>query len=289
MIRIKTAATTANIGPGFDCLGMALDINNEYTFEESQYMELIGFPKEYCDVITNLVVASYCQLFDYANEKLVRVRITLKQDIPTSRGLGSSASCIVAGILAANYYLNNRYSKEELLQIATSIEGHPDNVTPLLFGGLCLSFENEDAIVYEHYDVNPNLDITLIIPNQELSTAKARSVLPKMISYHDAISNMGRLALLPKALQTGNIDELFILMQDKMHEPYRYPLIPGGDFIHKHCLEHKIPHCISGAGSTILAFMSNSQREAIKFLLDSNEYTIRVVRPYNKPTEVEEI
>ena len=133
---VRTYATSANIGPGFDCLGICFDIYNEYAFEKSSKYELVGFHKNYSKPKYNLIISAYEKVFDIKNKKLEYIKLTeVVKNIPNSRGLGSSASCIVAGILIANEILGNILDKDEIFQIASSIEGHPDNVAPLIFGG----------------------------------------------------------------------------------------------------------------------------------------------------------
>ena len=141
---VRTFSTSANLGPGFDCFGICFDLYNDYSFEESDEYELINFAPKYSIPNNNLIINSYEKVFEVLNQNLKYIKLVqLEQNIPTSRGLGSSASCIVCGIMIANEVLGYPLSKEDIFQLASSIEGHPDNVAPLIFGGLTCSFKDE--------------------------------------------------------------------------------------------------------------------------------------------------
>ena len=178
---IRTFATTANIGPGFDAFGLCLDLYNDYSFEISSKYIIEGFDERFSDPKNNLIIQSYEKVFEVLNEPIIPIKLVeLVQSIPTSRGLGSSASCILAGVLIANDILHNgnALSDDLIFQIASSIEGHPDNIAPLLFGGLTCSFKNDKYYTVKS-EVSNRLKFTLCIPAFELKTADARKVLPK--------------------------------------------------------------------------------------------------------------
>lgn len=266
-LKIKVPATTSNIGPGFDCLGLALTLFNEFYFEKAKEWEFVGFNTSFANT-DNLVCQAIKKTYQFAKQDVPCFKITIIQCIPIARGLGSSASCIVAGILAANYFLNNRFNQNDLLNIATIMEGHPDNAAPALFGSLVASYIHNDEVKYVKYEVNENLRFTCAIPNFPLNTKTAREALPKNLSYHDAIYNMSRIVNLPHALKEGNLNLLFELMNDKMHEPYRFPLISESNVFKDISIKNKIPFCISGSGSTLL-FIS---KENILPMLVNNIY-----------------
>ncbi len=251
---VRTYATSANLGPGFDTLGVCLDLYNEYLFEEQEEYELINFDEKF--KTNNLIIQSYEKVFEYVNELPRKIKLTESViNIPPARGLGSSASCIIAGILIANEILGNRLSIDEIFQLASSIEGHPDNVAAGIYGGLTCSFEEEQYYTVK-YDINDSFNFYVCIPPFELKTIDARIVLPKMISMKEAVSNISHTASLLKAFETGNFDLLKISQKDYLHEPYRYPLIKGVDGLKENLSEDTIS-MISGAGPTILLISKN--------------------------------
>lgn len=249
---VRTYATSANIGPGFDCLGICFDIYNEYAFEKSSKYELVGFHKNYSKPKYNLIISAYEKVFDIKNKKLEYIKLTeVVKNIPNSRGLGSSASCIVAGILIANEILGNILDKDEIFQIASSIEGHPDNVAPLIFGGFTCSFMDEKYHTVK-LNVNGNLKFKVLIPPFELKTSLARSVLPTNIQIKDAVFNISHAIGMIKGIEDGNMELIKISKKDVLHEPYRYQLIKGSNEVITLAEQNNAVCMISGAGSTLL-------------------------------------
>ena len=249
---VRTYATSANIGPGFDCLGICFDIYNEYAFEKSSKYELVGFHKNYSKPKYNLIISAYEKVFDIKNKKLEYIKLTeVVKNIPNSRGLGSSASCIVAGILIANEILGNILDKDEIFQIASSIEGHPDNVAPLIFGGFTCSFMDEKYHTVK-LNVSGNLKFKVLIPPFELKTSLARSVLPTNIQIKDAVFNISHAIGMIKGIEDGNMELIKISKKDVLHEPYRYQLIKGSKEVITLAEQNNAVCMISGAGSTLL-------------------------------------
>ena len=249
---VRTYATSANLGPGFDCLGICFDIYNEYAFEKSDKYELVGFDEEFLNPTNNLIITSYEKVFELKNKKLEYIKLIEQTKlIPNSRGLGSSASCIVAGILIANNVLNNILSQDEIFQIASSIEGHPDNVAPLIYGGFTCSFKDDKYYTIK-LDVNSNLKFKVCIPPFELKTSLARSVLPKSIEIKDAVYNISHSIGMVKAIEKGDINLIRVCKKDVLHEPYRYPLINGSSDVISIADKENAVCMISGAGSTLL-------------------------------------
>ena len=249
---VRTFSTSANLGPGFDTFGICFDLYNDYSFKKSNEYQLINFDDKYSDPKNNLIIQSYEKVFEVLNKKIEYIELVqLEQNIPTSRGLGSSASCIVSGIMIANDLLGNPLSKEDVFQLASSIEGHPDNVAPLIYGGLTCSFK-DDKFYKVQLDVNKIYKFMVCIPPFELSTALARSVLPKEIKMSDAVFNISHAVTMIKALENGDMDLLKKGKQDKLHEPYRYSLIKDSDVLSKYCDQNNCVCMISGAGSTML-------------------------------------
>lgn len=252
MLKIKVEATSANVCVGFDVLGIALGLYNEFTFKKNSAFSFVGFKDEYSSLETNLVYEAYKMVFDIANEEIIPVEIGFKGDIPVSRGLGSSSSLIVAGIFAANYFLGNKYSKRELFDIAIKIEGHPDNVAPAIFGGLVASYQKDMKYYPNIYPVNKNLKFSVVVPNDIVETHHARSVLPKELPYSDIVWNMSRIVNLPKAFNDGDINLLKDLFDDRIHEPYRCKLIKKYNDVKKIIDKYDAAFAISGSGSCML-------------------------------------
>ncbi len=252
MFRIKVNATSANLSVGFDVLGLALDISNEFTFEYASEFKFKGFEKKYQTVDNNLVYDSYIKVFEKLNKKPIPVEIGFKGDVPVSRGLGSSSTLIVAGVFGANKILGDVLSKDELFEICAEIEGHPDNVAPAIYGSMVASFKYEGKFIPNIYPVSKDLKFMVIIPPFKLSTAKAREVLPKSLSISDTVSNLSRIVNLPRAFETGDVAMLKKLFLDKIHEPYRGTLIEGYDRLREICKDLDCACAISGSGSTMI-------------------------------------
>lgn len=274
MIRVRVPATSANIGPGFDAMGLALKMYNEFGFEELQEgVEIVGFHEKYNNE-ENLVLISVRRLYKAAGKELKGIRISVKEGIPVSRGLGSSAACIVGGLMGANAILNEALSRDELIALAVEIEGHPDNVVPAFEGGLTVSFVEEGMVRYEKivFDYD-RLLLYALIPNFELSTEKARQALPNSFSLSDTVYNISRTAMLLASLVNGKFENLWDVLDDRVHQPYRTKLIEGFDLIEKKMHELEFDGLfISGAGPTlmgVLAVSAPNKVMAMKEFLDS--------------------
>lgn len=255
MIRVKVPATSANVGAGFDSLGLAVSLYNEFTFEEAERLEIVSLDETPIPTgPSNLVYRSAKAVYDQLSIPMPGLKITQKNAIPMARGLGSSSSCIVAGILGANALLGNKLTSRQMLTMATAIEGHPDNVAPAMLGGFVTSVFDEGQV----YSVKKNIDCGLafaaFIPDFKLLTEKARAALPKTVAHKDAVYNLSRAALATAAFCDGNYELLSIATKDVLHQPYRLPLIEGGEelFSTMHDLGALAVY-ISGAGPTIMA------------------------------------
>ena len=261
MIKIKVPATTANIGCGFDTLGCALTLYSTFTFEKNDIFKITGCDEKYQNE-DNLVITSYKKVFEKLNKEVIPVLLHIESDIPVSRGLGSSASCIVAGIWAANYFLDYPLNKEQCLDIATAIEGHPDNVAPAIYGNLCSSFMG-DQVYTAHFNASQDLNLLVMIPDFEVSTASARKVLPKVVDYKDAIFNLSRVACLCKALENNDQEMIHHALQDRLHEPYRKELIHEYEDIKEICKD-EVAFFISGSGPTLICIVRNDRNTIIE-------------------------
>jgi homoserine kinase len=269
MIKIRVPATSANLGPGFDCLGIALNLYNTFTFSEtSEGVEFIGCNEKFNNK-NNLVYTSMIKGFEAIGYNPRGIKIKMECDIPVSRGLGSSAACILGGVMAANEISKASLSKNEILEIAGEIEGHPDNLAPALYGGMAVSIKDEKKIYVQEVKLSRELKLCALIPEFTLSTEKARSVLPKEIPYKDALFNIGRTALLIAALSNGNMDMLKFGCEDKLHQNYRGKLINNYDEITSKCKElNSKAMFLSGAGPTIMNIVNDENQEFTEQMIE---------------------
>ena len=285
MIKITVPATSANLGPGFDCLGIALNLYNTFYFEKTEDdFVYINMPEKYCNR-NNLIVRSSLETYKYLNIDPIYYSISNESDVPIARGLGSSATCIAAGILAAVKFSGKDVSTGEMISIASKIEGHPDNTTPALIGGL-VSCVNSKEVLYNKYLVDNSLRFTVVIPPFKLSTNEARGVLPKTLGYEDIVYSMSRAINIPKALEEGNLEMLYYLLRDKLHQPYRFDLIKGSKKYLNFSKKNKLPFCISGSGSTMLFISNESIVEKLEKINDN--YTVIELKVDNGGAKVEE-
>ncbi|MCF0149094.1 MAG: homoserine kinase [Clostridium sp.] len=270
MIRVRVPATSANMGPGFDSLGIALNLYNEFEFsEEGTENKFYGFKDEFCNE-ENMVYKAMMSCFEKCKYKPKGIKINLlREDIPISRGLGSSSTCIVAGLLGANSIMGNPLTLNELFKIGVEIEGHPDNIAPAFFGGLVVSVLEYGEVAYNKIDIKSGITFVAIIPDFELSTSDARKVLPKEVEFKDAVYNISRVSLMISAFVNGNYDLLKYGCKDAIHEKYRSPLIKNYDLVYNKCISFGALSCfLSGAGPTIMVLIKNDEKEIINKIKD---------------------
>ncbi|MEM9448975.1 MAG: homoserine kinase [Cyanobacteria bacterium P01_E01_bin.6] len=271
-VTIRVPATTANIGPGFDCLGAALNLYNTFEFfivrdDDDAQITVTGADAEQVPTDeNNLAYRAFASLYGAIARPTPPVKIAISMDIPLSRGLGSSATAIVGGLLGANTLAGFPLTDHKLMDLAIAIEGHPDNVVPALLGGCQLTThtEHDEWIVC---DISWQDDIVpvIAIPEFELSTADARRVLPETYSRADTIFNTSHLGLLLRALEIGQTDWLASALDDRIHQPYRKTLIPGFDAVRIAALDAgAYGVVISGAGPTILALTNSAQSSEVE-------------------------
>lgn len=264
-VKVVVPATTANCGPGFDVLGIACGLYNEIElklhFDRQLIIEITGDgADELARDESNLVWQCIRKLLNKANSSYQGAHIKLHNKVPLSRGLGSSASAIVAGLVAANSYLGTIFSNDELLEMATAIEGHPDNVAPALLGGMVVSTYDDARVQYVRFIPQLDLQLVVAIPEFHLSTKKAREVLPTMVDYKDAIFNVGHASLIVAALAQGKVEALQDAFVDKLHQPYREALIPGMNTVFEAAkTKGALGVTISGAGPTLIAYTLKSK------------------------------
>ena len=261
-IEVMAPATTANLGPGFDCLGMALDLWNrlevlpvEPGAEGVPAVEVIGEGVgELAADSGNLTYRAMRFLFDEAALEIPPLRLRCHNTIPLSRGLGSSAAAISGGLVAANTLCGNPYSPNELLEMAATIEGHPDNVAAAVLGGLQLVVSDGPQLYTALIPAPPELHTVLFIPETRIATTDARAVLPKQVSVADAVFNMGRVALLVAGMGLNRTQYFEVATQDRLHQPYRQPLFPAVKVIFAAArAAGALGVFVSGSGSTVLA------------------------------------
>jgi len=251
-VTIRVPATTANLGPGFDAFGCALSLYTDVTFEEMEEgLEITGCPEEFTGP-DNLVYTSYCAVLNTMSEEVRGVKIHIDAHIPICRGLGSSAALLVAGAMGANVLRGNKLSTQGLLNITNAMEGHPDNLAPAFYGGLTASMVDGGLPVSVSFPLHPDWEFLALIPDFDLPTTLARSVLPEQVSRADAIYNISHGALVLKALELGDEKLLRNAMQDKLHQNYRKRLIPDYEKIEALVRTTGAAFCLSGAGPTLL-------------------------------------
>ncbi len=251
MINVLVPATSANLGPGFDCLGLALQLYNSFDVEVSDVLNLDNVEDRFNNA-DNLFVQAYQKGMDDMHET-GSVHAVFHCDIPVSRGLGSSAAMITAGLTAASCLHENKLSKERIFELASEMEGHPDNAAPCVYGGLTASLHNENGFLTRPLPLCKDWIATVFIPDFEVSTEQARSILAKSVSLSTAAGNSAHAILMVQALATGDLSLMHESAADQLHEPYRKTLIPHFDEIKK-ITESDTDgvFLISGSGSTCL-------------------------------------
>lgn len=254
MLKIKVPASTANMGPGFDVLALSFKLYNDFIFEDSNEL-IINTPNKRYNNSNNLVYRTLVQVLNEKGIDAPTLKLTMTNEIPISRGLGSSATCILAGVIAANHFLDKKMTTEEIYLKAVEIEGHCDNISSQFFGGLTLSMREGDRIFYRKATIPSGMICTALIPDFTLSTKKARAVLPASVSMTDATYNLSHALLLVDSLKNGNFKDLKYFLKDKLHEPYRSKLIPDFHEIIEYAYSlGAYGAFLSGAGPTIMIF-----------------------------------
>ena len=260
-VTIRVPATTANLGPGFDAFGCALSLYTDVTFEETEAgLEITGCDEEFTGP-DNLAYVSYCAVMATMCEEVRGIKIHIDAHIPIGRGLGSSAALLVAGAMGANVLHGNKLSTQGLLNITNAMEGHPDNLAPAFFGGLTASMVDNGLPVTVNFPLHPDWEFLALVPDFELPTTKARSVLPEQISRADAVYNIAHGAMVLKALELGNEKLLRNAMQDRLHQKYRKHLISDYDQIEGLVRTTGAAFCLSGAGPTLLCITQDEKLE----------------------------
>ncbi|MBF2028406.1 MAG: homoserine kinase [Oscillatoriales cyanobacterium C42_A2020_001] len=270
---VSVPATTANIGPGFDCLGAALSLYNRFIFSsveaEPGTVSITALGDEADRVqldADNLVYRAFVHLYQELNQPVPAVQVEIQLGVPLARGLGSSATAIVGGLVGANALLDFPLNRQAVMQMAIALEGHPDNVVPALVGGCCLA-ATDSNLAWEICDIpwSDRIAPVVAIPDFELSTTEARRVLPATYSRADAIFNTAHLGLLVRGLEMGNPAWLQAALQDRIHQPYRQALIPGYGAVQVAAIAAgAYGLVISGAGPTLLALAAIDNADNVR-------------------------
>jgi homoserine kinase len=291
-VSVKVPATTANLGPGFDCFGLALPIYNTVTVEETVMpgtgieINIIDNTKgNDSDILSiptdenNIVYKAIELLYNSIGQTPSELKITIKTEIPVARGLGSSASVIIGGLIAANEFLGRPADEAALLSIATEIEDHPDNLTPAVVGGCVISSLEEDgSVVYSKLNFPKDWNITVCIPDFELATDIARSVLPQEVLLKDAIYNLKHAAMFVQAVNTHDEKLMKVALNDKLHQPYREKLVPGMVEI-KEALKYEenvMGVVLSGAGPAVLVISHGNNLNKIREIVSKTWMDLNV-------------
>ena len=255
MVKIRVPATSANIGVGFDCLGIALDLYAYFTFEEIEGFSITGCDECFSNQ-DNLVYTSFLKALDYLKKEVKGVSIHIESHVPLARGLGSSATCVVGGVVGAYALSNTPLDKDAILRICSEIEGHPDNVAPAIFGGLRASFQDNGEVISVSYPVDERFHFLALIPDFETKTSEARKVLPEVLPFATAVRNSAKLSIVLKGFDMYETNILANVMNDQIHEPYRKVLIHEYEKVKKICQEiESVCFYISGSGSTLMNVM----------------------------------
>jgi len=255
----RVPASTTNLGPGFDVLGLAVQLYSTVELEETSsgiQVEVHGVNRELIPIDeSNRAYKAAKFIFEKVKKRPDGVKLTLTNGIPVERGLGGSGTATLGGLLTANLICGEPFSKDELLNFALKLEGHPDNISASLLGGFVVACIDGEKIHHVKLRCPDYLKVAFVIPNFPLNTEKARKTLPQEIPHKDAVFNVSRCSFLVASILTGNLDSLSIGMEDKIHQPYRKPLIPGIEDVFEAALDAgALSVALSGAGPTVAAF-----------------------------------
>ena len=276
-VTVQAPASTANLGPGFDAIGLAIDLWNQATFEltgEGYHVQANGensdqVPKDE----NNYILESFFQLYRHLGKEIPPgVHVRCINRIPLASGMGSSTAALLTGLLGANALLGSPLDKFNLLNLATSIEGHPDNTSPALFGGLTMGTIKDDNSVLLHQIQIPIMPILVVLPDVLLLTKDSRAILPEFVPRKDAIFNHSRTPFLIEALRSGNLGLLEEATRDRLHQPYRFPLIPGSrQALEKARAAGALAVTLSGAVPGLFVFPGQNRKAIAKVMLSAFE------------------
>jgi len=267
-VHVTVPATTANLGPGFDALGLALNLWNEADFvatDDNKITLTVSGEGEGKLPLNadNAIAEAALQIYELTGKHCTGLHIDCLNRVPLSSGMGSSSAAMLTGMLGANALLGNPLTDEEILKLAIETEGHPDNVAPAMLGGLVGSIVHEQRVFSMRLPAKANhgsIHATVVLPDFDFPTKQARAILPKQVERKDAIYNISRAVLVTEALRTGDLELLGIAMKDSLHQPYRLPLIPGAiAALEAGKKAGASAVALSGAGPSLIAFSSKEE------------------------------
>ena len=259
-VSVRVPATTANLGVGFDVLGLALDLTATYTFTPAAELLITGCDEQFCRS-DNLVWTSFLAACDELGVDPQPLRIHEDCPIPSSGGLGASSTCVIAGIVAAQALDGRDLDRAFTASLATSIEGHPDNVAPAVMGGLVSSYVEDERTITTRWVVAPNLRFVCMAPPYRVLTADARRALPSMVPMSSVSWQVGRCLAMVSALASGRSEDIAACCHDRIHEPYRAPLIPDYERLQTCALSAgAATFLISGSGATMVAVCDGNRK-----------------------------
>lgn len=298
MIKVRVPATSANMGSGFDTLGIALNLYNRINIEEIPSGLIINVlnKSEYIPTDErNLIYKAMQVVFNEVGYQPTGLKITQNSDIPMTRGLGSSSACIIGGMLGANALSGRRLSYRRIMELAARLEGHPDNVGPAMYGGFCVSLMADKHTIIHSHKINPNIKFAVMIPDYFVATKKSREVLPEYVPFKDAVFNVSRASFLQSALISGDISQLKLGVQDRLHQQYRSEYIDGLEEIFEKTYEAgSCGTYLSGSGPTVLSFLDGdyerfkAEMESF-FMQNSHSWTCKILDIDNVGAVVSEI
>ncbi len=267
MIRVRVPATSANLGPGFDSMGLALGLYNEIEIEETEGgIEIIqdgAYGKNYLPE-RNLIYRAMDAVFSECGKRPCGVRIKINSKIPATRGLGSSAACIIGGMVGANAMFG-LLGPSDILSLAAKMEKHPDNVVPCLTGGFAVSYYDGNKVTYSKMALGEEISLAVIYPDSKLATGKSRTTLPYKVTHGDAAYNVAHAGLLVSAIAGKKYHLLSEAMKDKLHQPYRMKMVPDMEEILKLCEESgAYGSYLSGSGPSIAAIIPTKEKENVR-------------------------
>lgn len=266
MIRVRVPASTSNLGSGFDTFGLALQLYLTVaiqTISSGLEIEVVGEgASEIPTDKSNLIYKTLQRFFSDAGRSYPNLKITIENEIPIARGLGSSSAATIAGLLCASELCGKSLPPEELILLANQLEGHPENAASSLLGGLTINCIDDKRVITKKLAAPDSLKVVLLIPETRISTSKARDILPKKVAYQDAVFNLQRGALLANCFATNDFAHLKVAMQDRLHQKYRMKFIPGFETFEKSAyVNGALGVGISGSGSSVIAFIPDDNNQ----------------------------
>ena len=267
MVEVRVPASSANIGPGYDSFGIALTLYNSIRVSETDsglYIRNLN-PEGYIPLNEkNLVYRAIIRAFDEVGYSARGLKISQKSDIPMTRGLGSSSACIVGGLVAGNIISGRKLTSQRIFELANELEGHPDNVAPALFGGFCISCNDDDKLYRQTIRVSNKIKFVAMVPKYYVVTRKSRGLIPDMISTKDAAYNLSHAAGIAVSFATGDYKNLSVYCKDRIHQQYRKTVVEDlEDIIEKSLSYGALGAYLSGSGPTVIAIINGDDNDFV--------------------------